>query len=197
MKVSEHAVKYAASFIEKRKTIERKRTMQLKLTTDYAVRILTYLAREGRVVPIAEIAEAMEIPEKYLNRIGLALRNEGLITSHRGKNGGYGLGRAPESIRLYDVVLLVEGTVVLNRCLEGDSYCGRDAAFYCTVHKCYSVMQKKWENILSGVTIASLLEDMSEEEIERRIDHGPAVGFGRGADGVQREFAVQKETLVN
>lgn len=146
--------------------------MQLKLTTDYAVRTLMYLAGNGGVVPIAEIAEAMDIPEKYLNRIGLSLRNEGLIVTHRGKNGGYSLGRTPESIQLYDVVLLVEGTVAINRCLEEDGYCGRGASRYCTVYKCYSVMQKKWENFLRSVTIASLLLETSEEEIEKWIDRG-------------------------
>ena len=45
--------------------------MQLKLTTDYAVRTLMYLAEHPGIVPIAEIAEAMKIPEKYLNRLGL------------------------------------------------------------------------------------------------------------------------------
>ena len=55
--------------------------MQLKVTTDYAVRTLMYLARHKGIVPIAEIAEAMNIPEKYLNRLGLALRDEGLIVT--------------------------------------------------------------------------------------------------------------------
>ena len=86
--------------------------MQLKVTTDYAVRTLMYLARHKGIVPIAEIAEAMKIPEKYLNRLGLALRDEGLIVTHRGKNGGYSLGRPPERIRLYDVVA------------AGGRYCG-------------------------------------------------------------------------
>lgn len=171
--------------------------MQLKLTTDYAVRTLMYLAGEGGVVPIAEIAEAMDIPEKYLNRIGLALRNEGLIVTHRGKYGGYSLGKSPESIRLYDVVLLVESTVALNRCLEEDGYCGRGVMRCCTVQKCYSVMQKKWENFLRGVTIASLLGEMSEEEIERRIDHGSVLQAGGRTGGVHREKPVQKETLVS
>ena len=57
----------------------------------------------------------------------------------------------------------------LNRCLEEDGYCGRDAAGSCTVYKCYSVMQKKWENFLKGVTIDSLLTELSEEEIEKRM----------------------------
>lgn len=144
--------------------------MKLKLTTDYAIRTLMYLAGEGGIVPIAEIAEEMDIPEKYLNRIGLMLRDEGLIITHRGRYGGYSLGRSPENIRFYDVILLIEGTVTLNRCLEEDSCCGWHAVRYSTVYRCYSVMQRKWENFLRGVTIASLLEGMSEEEIEKRID---------------------------
>lgn len=164
--------------------------MQLKLTTDYAVRTLMYLAGNSGIVPIGEIAEAMDIPEKYLNRLGLALRDAGLIVTHRGKNGGYSLGRAPENIRLYDVVLLVEGTIALNRCLEGESYCGRGAIHYCTVHKCYSVMQKKWENFLKGVTIKSLLEELSEEEIEKRIDRGPDQIRGKPHDLMPNRKAV-------
>ena len=139
--------------------------MQLKVTTDYAVRTLMYLARHKGIVPIAEIAEAMKIPEKYLNRLGLALRDEGLIVTHRGKNGGYSLGRPPENIRLYDVVALVEGTVALNRCLEEDGYCGRDAAGFCTV-------------------IQVLLSDAEEvgELLTRRNYGKPAGGHERGGD---------------
>lgn len=150
---------------------ERKGTMQLKLTTDYAIRTLLYLAENKGIVPIAEVAGAMSIPEKYLNRIGLILRDAGLIMTHRGQYGGYSLGRPPADIRLYDVVRLMEGTVALNRCLEEDVYCGLGAERYCTVHKCYSVMQRKWENFLRYVTIEELLGEMSEEEIEKRIDH--------------------------
>lgn len=161
--------------------------MQLKLTTDYAIRTLLYLARHRRIVPIAEIAEAMKIPRKYLNRLGLELRDAGLLITHRGQHGGYSLGRSPGKIRLYDVVLLMEGTVVLNRCLEEENYCGLGATSYCTVHKCYSVMQKKWENFLKNVTIESLMGEMSEKEIEKWIDSGP---------GEMTEESEQEEALV-
>ena len=55
--------------------------MQLKVAMDYAVRTLMYLARHKGIVPIAEIEEAMKISEKYLNRLGFALRDEGLIVT--------------------------------------------------------------------------------------------------------------------
>lgn len=140
------------------------------MTTDYAVRTLLYLAGHRGVVPIAEIAGAMKIPEKYLNRIGLQLRNNGLIETHRGQRGGYTLGRPADKIRLYDVILLTEGTISINRCLEEDKNCGRGTVHYCPMYKCYSVMQSKWMNFLTGITIADLLEEISEKEIEKRIN---------------------------
>lgn len=170
--------------------------MQLKLTTDYAVRTLLYLAEHKGIVPIAEVAGAMDIPEKYLNRIGLMLRDAGLIMTHRGQYGGYSLGRPPGDIRLYDVVRLMEGTVALNRCLEEDGYCGLGAERCCTVHKCYSVMQRKWENFLRYVTIEELLGEMSEEEIEKRIDHGIASEAGKKAGSVQKKPEDRAEALV-
>ena len=41
--------------------------MQLTITTDYAIRLVLYLAlNKGRIVPATEIAEKMGIPKKYL-----------------------------------------------------------------------------------------------------------------------------------
>ena len=112
----------------------------------------------------------MKIPQKYLIRLGKELRDAGLIITYPGSNGGYSLARKAEEISLYDVVALMEGTIKLNRCLEEDCFCNRDLAGNCPVHKSYTVMQKKWENFLKGITIADLQRDMSEKEIEDRID---------------------------
>lgn len=145
--------------------------MQLKITTDYAIRTLVYLAKNrGRIAPSVEIADAMKIPRKYLVYIGGVLRDAGLLSTHPGKYGGYSLGRPAEEITLFGVVSVMEGTVKINRCLEEDEYCSRDAVLYCPVCKSYRVMQRKWENFLCGITIADLLENLSEDEIEKRID---------------------------
>lgn len=145
--------------------------MQLRITTDYAVRTLVYLAGGGGgIAPSTEIAQAMKIPRKYLVYIGRILRDAGLLAAHTGKYGGYSLGRPAAKIRLYDVIAAMEGTVKLNRCLEADGYCSRGGAQSCPVCGSYRVMQRRWENFLTGITIADLLAGMSEEEIARRID---------------------------
>ena len=69
--------------------------MQLKITTDYAIRMILYLAQnESVIVSATEIAQAMKIPHSYLIQIGAVLKKSGLIQAHSGRLGGEGAGGA-------------------------------------------------------------------------------------------------------
>lgn len=86
--------------------------MKLSVKVDYACRVLAQLARhygEQRLAHIEELARIEAVPANYLVQILSELRNGGLITSRRGKQGGYVLARSPEKITLYDIVTLIEG----------------------------------------------------------------------------------------
>ena len=86
--------------------------MKLSVKVDYACRVLAQLARrygEQRLAHIEELAGIEAVPANYLVQILSELRNGGLITSRRGKQGGYRLARPPEKITLYEVVTLIEG----------------------------------------------------------------------------------------
>jgi Rrf2 family protein len=77
--------------------------------------VLAQLARhhgEGRLAHIEELAKIEAVPANYLVQILSELRNGGLITSRRGKQGGYVLSRPPEKITLYDIVKLIEGDLL-------------------------------------------------------------------------------------
>lgn len=89
--------------------------MKLSVKVDYACRVLAQLARhhgEGRLSHIEELAKIEAVPANYLVQILSELRNGGLITSRRGKQGGYVLARPPEKITLYDIVKLIEGDLL-------------------------------------------------------------------------------------
>lgn len=77
----------------------------------YALKALVHLAvAYGRgVVKIREVAEAEGIPEKFLESILLSLRNARVVSSQRGRDGGYRLRRPPEEILIGDVVRLIDG----------------------------------------------------------------------------------------
>jgi Rrf2 family protein len=89
--------------------------LKLSVKVDYACRVLAQLARhhgEGRLAHIDELAKIEAVPATYLVQILSELRNGGLITSRRGKQGGYVLSRPPEKITLYDIVKLIEGDLL-------------------------------------------------------------------------------------
>lgn len=77
----------------------------------YALKALLHLAElhERGVVRIRSVAEAEDIPEKFLESILLALKNARIVSSQRGREGGYRLRRPPEEILVGDVVRLIDG----------------------------------------------------------------------------------------
>jgi Rrf2 family protein len=75
------------------------------------MKALTHLAEayEGGLVKIHRIAELESIPEKFLEGILVALKNARLVTSERGREGGYRLRRPPKEIMVGDVIRVVDG----------------------------------------------------------------------------------------
>ena len=63
----------------------------------YAFKALIVLARAGSAgMQIRDIAEKEQIPRKFLEQILLSLKAGGLITSRRGREGGYALLKSAE-----------------------------------------------------------------------------------------------------
>ncbi len=77
----------------------------------YALKALTHLAEayERGLVKIHEIAEEEEIPEKFLEGILVTLKNARVVSSQRGREGGYRLRRPPAAITIGEVVRVVDG----------------------------------------------------------------------------------------
>lgn len=77
----------------------------------YALKALIHLAErwEGPAVPTREIAGREEIPEKFLEAILVTLKNARVVTSQRGRDGGYRLARPPREVVVGDVVRLLDG----------------------------------------------------------------------------------------
>lgn len=58
--------------------------MQLKITTDYAIRIVYYLACRGEVITASELAYELKIPESYIPKITKKLKEANIITACEG-----------------------------------------------------------------------------------------------------------------
>ena len=85
--------------------------MHISAKADYAMRALLVLARDetGRPVKGASIAEAQDMPPKYVENILVDLRRAGLVASQRGSEGGFRLARPAIEITVADVVRATDG----------------------------------------------------------------------------------------
>jgi Rrf2 family cysteine metabolism transcriptional repressor len=86
--------------------------MKISAKAEYACLAILALARlrpDQTTVRIREIAEAHDIPERYLVQILLQLKGAGLVFSARGASGGYRLARPSEQISLGEVLAAIDG----------------------------------------------------------------------------------------
>lgn len=132
--------------------------MQLKITTDYAVRLVLYLAMKRRIITSHEISEALCIPQSMVLKIGRRLSDAEIIDISTGVQGGFSLRKKDTEISLMDIIQTMESTIKINRCLEEDEFCSRGAVSYCTVKETYGKIQDALEKRLSEITIHDLMK---------------------------------------
>ena len=82
--------------------------MQLNRSTDYAIQMLVYLAKNGQTT---KLAASLGISHRYLLQISSKLRAAGFILAVHGPSGGLKIFKNPDEISLYDVILSMEGVV--------------------------------------------------------------------------------------
>jgi Rrf2 family protein len=91
----------------------------------YALQALAYLTQEydrNSLVMIGTIAQEKNIPIKFLEAILCDLKSEGVLTSVRGRFGGYRLAEHPKKITLARVIRIVDGPIALLSCVSLNFY---------------------------------------------------------------------------
>ncbi|MBK7473898.1 MAG: Rrf2 family transcriptional regulator [Betaproteobacteria bacterium] len=97
--------------------------MRLTVFSDYTLRVLMYLALDrSRLATIPEIAQAYGISGNHLMKVVHQLARAGIVESVRGKGGGVRLARAPEEIRLGEIVRTSEGDAPIVECLSQEPH---------------------------------------------------------------------------
>lgn len=133
--------------------------MKLSVKVNYACRVLAQIARlhgTNELAHVETLAQAEAVPANYLAQILSELRDGGLITSRRGKQGGYALARQPEHITLLDIVKLVEGEL-----LE----CGDDAKGQSSrrMQQIWDEVRRSLEDKLRSYTLEKLAARIPDE----------------------------------
>jgi Rrf2 family protein len=94
--------------------------MRVSAKVDYALRAMLELAAAGGLVKGEQIATAQGIPQKFLETILIDLRHAELVSSRRGVEGGYALGKPADEISMADVIRAVEGPIATVRGVRPD-----------------------------------------------------------------------------
>ena len=97
--------------------------MRLTVYTDYALRVLMYLAlKEDRLATITEIADSFGISKNHLTKVAHQLGVAGYVETVRGRGGGLRLARPIEAIGLGEVVRYTEPDMAIVACLKASRY---------------------------------------------------------------------------
>jgi Rrf2 family protein len=107
--------------------------MKLSKTSEYALRILIYMAHvPDQLYTAKQLVKELKVSDKYLRRLMTDLSKSGFIRSIQGRDGGYTFIKSPDDIMLFDIIDSVEGMDKLNGCLLGFEKCsGTDP---CAMH---------------------------------------------------------------
>jgi len=93
--------------------------MRMTLHTDYALRMLIYVAsRRDGVCTVNDVAEAYRLSRNHLLKVAQTLRGLGFIETTRGRSGGIRLARAPGEIGLGALVRATEEEFSLTECMQ-------------------------------------------------------------------------------
>jgi Rrf2 family protein len=139
--------------------------MRVSAKVDYALRACAELAGagEGHRVKGDRLAQAQEIPLKFLENILLDLKHAGLVQSQRGADGGYWLSLPPSEISLADVIRAVEGPIANVRGMPPQEveYNGPAAP----LQQVWIAVRANLRVVLEAVTLADLATGRLPDEV--------------------------------
>ncbi|MEN6455185.1 MAG: Rrf2 family transcriptional regulator [Prolixibacteraceae bacterium] len=141
----------------------------LSNTCKYAIRALIYLgnfSKNGEKIGIKKIAGDLDIPTPFLGKILQSLVKQKILSSTKGPNGGFGLGKPAGEITLYDIVKTVDGEDFFLNCLISLEPCSthKERGKPCAVHKRFSEVRSGLMEFYSQTTIETITADMKGHE---------------------------------
>ncbi|NQU85322.1 MAG: Rrf2 family transcriptional regulator [Mariniphaga sp.] len=141
----------------------------LSNTCKYALRALIYLGKfseDGKKIGIKKISEDLDLSSPFLGKILQFLVKQKLLVSVKGPNGGFGLGKAPDKISLWDIVITVDGEEFFTNCLIGLEPCiNHDPTKpLCPVHKKYAKLRDEIAVFYKETSLQVISDDIDKFE---------------------------------
>jgi len=129
--------------------------------TDYALRALIFMARALRqenkkIVTVEDIVAEENLPRVFLRRILQKLAEKRILSSYKGKSGGFSFAVAPKKISLSDVIVVYQGEIDLTNCFLQGKICPNRAK--CKVRKKMKAINENVIKELAWINIEELSE---------------------------------------
>lgn len=134
-------------------------------TTEYAIRSLVYIYiqnMKGGRPGFKEIAKNIDSPEGFTGKVLQIITRNGLVSSMKGRGGGFFFDNSEKPLTLLDVINVTEGQEFFHKCGFGLKSC--DAHNPCPMHDEYVTVRNSFYNQVNKLTIQSLANKINKRE---------------------------------
>ncbi len=129
--------------------------MRLSKTSEYALRILSFMAKDpDKMYSAKYLVQKLNISDKYLRRLMTDLSKNGFIHSVQGRGGGYLFNKDTNSIFLSEIIDAVEGMGKYMECILGFHICSDENP--CVMHTTWLGVRQKFLAVFEKTTLADL-----------------------------------------
>jgi Rrf2 family transcriptional regulator, nitric oxide-sensitive transcriptional repressor len=129
--------------------------VNLKVQTDYALRVLLFLAHKGEQASVEEIASAYQISKDHLFKVVQQLVRLGYVSSRSGRKGGVTLKKKPDTIRIDEVVSQFEGRNGVLACIDEPGVCVLEPG--CVLRNMLIRAEQAFYNTLGQLSLADII----------------------------------------
>jgi Rrf2 family protein len=137
--------------------------MLFSTTTQYAIRGLTELAARMRPfhgparasVMLDQLVAGTDLPREFLAKVFQQLVRAGILTSSKGRGGGFALARATHEISLLQIIAAIDGPGDCDLCVVGLAQC--NDALPCPQHDLFKPIRQRLKDYLQTTTLADMV----------------------------------------
>jgi Rrf2 family protein len=130
---------------------------------EYALLAVLFIAlnqKEKRLVGLKQIVTAQKVPSHFLSKILHELVRNKILDSYKGPQGGYRLARETHETRLIEIIEVIDGLDIFEKCCIGLKKCSDDHP--CPVHREFVPIRHKIRDLLSNKTIEAFITDVEK-----------------------------------
>jgi len=132
--------------------------MHFSKTTEYAIRVLSYLSSYSETShSVSFLHKELGLPYKYLTKLMNELVKKGLLNASRGRDGGFSLAVDASEIYLCDILESIGESLESERCILGFEKC--DMSNPCALHDKWVEPKTIIENMLKTTSLASIIKN--------------------------------------